>query len=634
MIRAVRVRLALALVIAAACAASAARAEVLVPREAVDAVTLRTGSKARAYVPLARDGQLHYAFCGQGTLQILSRALLDADADAARYVLRASIDGARPPQEQRHRAAAVAEASFSGGGLRGAVRPTPRRRTTLALARGCHTVVLSLPRSSAARVAVRVLWDVEPATRRAWTPVETARGGQAVQLTVGAGRAAYRHLAAGETFAIDVDGPAWVRVLARPIGQRAAMRYALAVAEAGRALRRYQLDGAPSRRARLADGTAVCAANEVVFAVGPGRHQLRFRTGDALPIALRAETATIDAAAEAAGAPWRLRARLASYYDDNILRYSQRFIDRFDRGQDPRRFRVESLDDVIQRVDLGLEREIAGWDRRPARVGVDVEHRAYARNDIKDWTRVAATFAQDLGLDRRLTARASWAPDFYVRHLRDSDLTGGTGGTDPFQAFAFDKGEVRLSYRHAPRRPLRFTYHLGWATLRHTDAFREFDSDNLFAGVRLDQRVGRGWRLSYAVEHTESDARGFDEPGETRATSDDTDPTYRQTDLMLAVRYRFDGPRRMTLFLQGEIGLRTYTTDKPERLAPLHAGREDDLLRLYASWQIDLTRRYGLTVFAQLRDRSSSAPIRIDIGVEKDYAQYEIGARLSARFGR
>ena len=56
-------------------------------------------------------------------------------------------------------------------------------------------------------------------------------------------------------------------------------------------------------------------------------------------------------------------------------------------------------------------------------------------------------------------------------------------------------------------------------------------------------------------------------------------------------------------------------------------------MRLYASWQIDLTQRYRLTAFAQARERSSTALVDLDIGVEKDYEQFEAGLRLSTRFG-
>ena len=454
-------------------------------------------------------------------------------------------------------------------------------------------------------------------------------------LTVGDRQTPYQRLAAGRALALDIQGPIWLRLLARPLGQSGDMSYRLSVEDRGRTYRSYLLQGKVSRRARLEnhpDG-GIAAANEVVFPLAAGRHRLRIRASRGLPMLLRVQVATADEqAAQLTPARWSLGGRFASFYDDNILRYSEKFIERFERGQDPGRFHVDSLDDVVQRVDLTLGRRFPGVRRRPALLELYLEHRAYSRNPIKDWTKVAASWQQDLGLGRRLGVVASWAPSFYVRHLRDSDLTG-SGGNDPFRAFEFDRAELRLEVAHRAATSFDLRYHLGLADFRHAAAFREFDSQNLFAGLRLDQRVGRGWRLSYGLEQTISGARGYDEDGETLATSDDTDPSFRQTDLMLAARYRFPGKRRSTLFLQAEAGLREYTTDKPATQAPLHAGRRDDLLRFYLSWRLSLSSRYGLTVFAQTRDRSSDAPIRLDIGEEKDYKQFELGARVSVRFG-
>ncbi|MEM9290652.1 MAG: hypothetical protein AAGD01_03130 [Acidobacteriota bacterium] len=609
---------------------SASADELLKPRQSLEALTFRTASSAGDYVRLDRRGEALYAFCGAGEVRVLSRAMLPPGVDQARYVLALEIDGEAPAQERAYRVDRVASGSFGDGLGSGALRRSPFR-----VERGCHTLRVGLPRSSGGSVALRVLLDDREARSRRWEPLE-ALGGSPRQLVVRGSRTPYRLFSGDERLEATVEGPARVRLLIRPTEQRSEMSYRVTIFRDGKPFRSYLLDGKPSRRARIegADLVPVGEANELVFALPAGQHRLAVETSEGLGWLARAQVVSggPGRSAHSEAPRWSGRARASAYYDSNILRYSDRFIRRFDAGQDPGRFRVESLDDVVVRGDLDLHRHFSGFGGREARIGLDLTHRAYQRNGIKDWSQIAAHWRQELGAGRDLELRLSQLPDFYVRHLRDSDLTGNIG-VDPFQAFEFEKSEARLIYRHSAGAAFDLRYHLGLAQFEHSSAFQEFDSDNLFAGVRLDQHLRRGLRLSYAVEFTDSDAQGFDEPGETRATSDDTDPSYRQVDLMVASRFRLSGERRSTLFLQAEYSIRDYTTDKPSSRAPLHAGREDKQIRLFASWTLSLNDRLDLIAYGQWRDRSSSAPVRLDIGVQKDFEAYEIGARLATRFG-
>ncbi len=622
-----------------AVASSAAFAsEDLAAREDLQVLTFQGGGEPWPYTRLSKADRASYSFCGQGTLELSSRAVMPNGKRRARYTLHLGLDGSKPARELTYDVDIKPGADFTQAGRRSGAGAL--RRLSLDLARGCHTVDLSLAGSTVASVGVRLKWRERSAVKRRWETVELTAA--PVTVVVDDSRTPYYQVAPAETVELTVQGPAWVRVLARPITAGSESSFALDVDRKGKSYRSYVLDSAPSGRARLAERPELPLgrASEVVFAVGRGRQKLQLRSGSDAGVLLRPQVAerdeglTPDAVRLGLSTPgWSVRPRFATYYDDNILRYSDKFIQRFENGEDPGRFRVDSLDDTVYRTDLYITRGFTGIGGRPAGIGFDVEHRAYGSNDIKDWTRWAVAWEQELGRDRQVDVSWIWTPSFYVRHLRDSDLTGAGRTADPFQAFEFEKSEGRIRYFHPIGTALEARYTLGLASFRHSQAFREFDSDNVVGAVRLDHHLTRRFRLSYGVEYTDSQARGFDEDGETLETSDDTDPTYRQLDLMLAARVRLPGNRRPVLFFQAETGQREYTTDKPESLAPLHAGREDDLLRLYASLQLDLSSRYRMAIFAQARTRSSSAPVDIDVGVEKDYDQFETGLRLSARFG-
>lgn len=601
-------------------------ADDLKPRENLTSLIFQAGGEPRAYTRLTADQGATYVFCGQGELRLLSRAVLLFEGDTARYTLDVNIDGARPGHELSAHTEAVADALFDER-----FRAGELRRASYDLARGCHTVRLELARANVEAVAVRMSWNERAPTLRAWRDVDLTSDQRRAVVQIGDKRSDYYRFEGGVA-ELEVEGPAWVRLLTRPVGKPAPLT--VTVRRKGRSYRAYELIHLPSRRARLVaePNLRLGRARELFFPVARGRQILRVRVADERLVLFRPQIAERKVSRDSRP-PWSVRPRLASIYDDNILRYSDKFIQRFEDGRDPDRFRVSSLDDLIHRADLQASRDFTGLGGREGRFRVDIGHRAYQRNSIKDWTRFALSWRQELRRDRSLEVTANWTPNFYVRHIRDSDLTGRNRTADPFQAFEFERTEGRVRFTHAPGASLNARYHLGLASFRHSEAFREFDSENLFAGIRWDHQLTRQLRLSYAFELTDSSARGWDEAGETRLTSDDTDPSFRQLDLMLAARIRLPSERRQILFLQAEAGRRDYTTDKPATLAPLHNGREDDLLRVYASWQLDLTERYRLTVFGQLRTRSSTAPIELDIGVEKNFDQTELGIRLSTRFG-
>ncbi|MEM6794831.1 MAG: hypothetical protein AAF725_12700 [Acidobacteriota bacterium] len=617
-------------------AAFAAPSETLEASESLASATLTLpGGETRSYSRFEVGTRAGYVFCGQGTVRVLSRAQLPPGARAARYGFSLSVDGNPRPLELSYQSALRPGAAFSE-----ALAAAALRRSEVELARGCHTLHLKLERSTAPSVAVTVRFEPEPATRRPWSAA-ALEGGRGVTLEVGESRTAYRRIEAGGAVLLEVQGPAWIRLLARSASwdEPPGAQLSIHRRRGGRDVlaRSYSLINRPSRRARVsgAPRLRVGAASEVVLRADRGASSFVIEGDPEIGMLLRAQIAPSDPDAADPGrvrSAWGTQARLATYYDSNILRYSDKFIQRFEDGRDPDRFRVESLDDTIQRADLDVSRSFAGVAGRLASVDASVSYRAYARNDIKDWASWSLGWRQELGRGRSVEATALGASDFYVRHIRDSDLVG-RGGEDPFQAFEFRRSGARLRYRHDWGASSRLRYDLGWTRFRHSDAFREFDSDNFSLGARLDQQRTSRLRLSYGLELTESDARGFDEPGETLLTSDDSDPSYRQLDLMVASRYVLGGFGNQVLFFQAEAGLRDYATSKPFNLAPFHSGRQDDFLRLYGSWQIDLSARYRLTVFAQGRRRTSSLPPdQLDIGVEKDFEQVEGGVRLTARF--
>ena len=51
---------------------------------------------------------------------------------------------------------------------------------------------------------------------------------------------------------------------------------------------------------------------------------------------------------------WRINLSLSPYYDSNILKYSEKYIERFKNGEDAGRFHINRIDDLTLGYALGV----------------------------------------------------------------------------------------------------------------------------------------------------------------------------------------------------------------------------------------------------------------------------------------
>jgi hypothetical protein len=135
--------------------------------------------------------------------------------------------------------------------------------------------------------------------------------------------------------------------------------------------------------------------------------------------------------------------------------------------------------------------------------------------------------------------------------------------------------------------------------------------------------------LSYALRRFE--ARGYDEIGESRLDSDDSDTTYDQDEYGIRTRWeagRWWG-RPAVVSLRATLRRRFYLTEKSGEDDPYHAGREDTYWVLGAGLALRLTERAGLEAFVEHRGRNAESAHVSDIGERKDYTALRTGLRFT-----
>ena len=333
---------------------------------------------------------------------------------------------------------------------------------------------------------------------------------------------------------------------------------------------------------------------------------------------------------------WSFRISLGPYYDSNILKYSNKYIERFKNGEDEGRFHIHSIDDLTLGYSFGLvySNQIIGKLKTILGAGLDSD--AYTYNSIKSWFTYDIFLRQYISKSTSFYASYSYIPNFYVRHFRDEDWVKYFGYVpETFQPYEFSKDDYSFWLHHT----------FSWKTTRARAYFSymryllnpsntEYDSNDFLYGIRIYQSLTKKLDVNFAYYYITSDAKGYDEPGEVRETSDDSDATNYEH--VYAIGFDYKMPKIFKL--KNEISVDAqyqrafYTTDHFLEIDQLHAGRFDYNYRIFVNYNWDVFKNFSFTAFYQwmARESSTSAVANQEyVSDEKDYTQYRIGVRFN-----
>lgn len=330
-----------------------------------------------------------------------------------------------------------------------------------------------------------------------------------------------------------------------------------------------------------------------------------------------------------------LRVGLNSFYDDNILKYSEKYLTRFMNNEDFGRFHIDTYDDIIIKPSLQLAGTYRIFKKKRTRFNVSTNYSAYLVNEVKNWAFFTVGVQQSFS--KRASARFaySYIPEFYVRHFRDQDIVKFYGYTpETFVPFSFSKDNyafwVQNSFLKNTRIRLTFDYMLYY----HNQYYTEYDSKNYKYGIEMNQPLSKKVNLMVGFAFTQSNAKGYDEPFETKETSDDADATFENDDYSLGLSWQLPDVKKRKQSLSADIGYsnRYYTTEKSAIFDAEHSGRVDDVMTISASYSVSLSKSFDLSLFYNfyLRDSWTTSDINSTyVSNEKDYKQNQVGFQIN-----
>jgi len=338
---------------------------------------------------------------------------------------------------------------------------------------------------------------------------------------------------------------------------------------------------------------------------------------------------------------WEVRLSMGTMYDNNILKYSDKYIEKFINSEDEGRFHISSYDDMVfpYSVRISYTNKIIGDLKTIFSAGINSN--AYSYNGIKNWSQYNFSWRQYVAKSTSFLLSYSYIPEFYIRHFRDDDWVDRFGYTpETFQPYEFSKDNFSAWFQHYLfGKTTRVRLYFSYMRYFHNEHYTEYDSDNYLYGFRVYQLLTKNIRVDAGYKYVTSDAKGIDVVNDTDedalATRGDAD--YDEHIYSIGAAFKF--PKifglKNDISVTGQYQRRFYKTDHFLELDPIHAGRHDKNIRIYSKYNLDIFSYLSLTAFFNwiYRDTETSAADNKEyLSDEKDYSQYQIGIKINYKF--
>ncbi len=326
-----------------------------------------------------------------------------------------------------------------------------------------------------------------------------------------------------------------------------------------------------------------------------------------------------------------IKMSLGSIYDSNILKYSEKYSDKFMNQEDVGRFQISTYDDLILYNSIQTSVNFQLLKKRKSKFSFIWSRRTFIKNNIKTWNYFSVGLLQDITKRADIKLFYSYIPSFYIRHFRDYDWVDTYGyAPDTFKPFSYSKEDYGFWIQNTFFTDTRFRFSFINSKYYYNVHFTEYDSNNFLYGIQLFQPILKKTKLIISGRFTTSNTKELDE---TIYISDYSDASYKEAGFLLGVNLKLPDFKKFNNNLDINFSWRKryYSSKKFLDLDPLHAGRVDDKFQLYVAYNIKIHKKLKISVYYKRFQRylNNSAEINRDfLSEERNYHQYQTGVRL------
>ncbi|MCD4690394.1 hypothetical protein K8S17_02935 [bacterium] len=331
--------------------------------------------------------------------------------------------------------------------------------------------------------------------------------------------------------------------------------------------------------------------------------------------------------------PWRLSwtGGFRMTYDGNIYRYSDDDVEEFVDGERSERYPFDTTDDLRldPSVTFTLLREHPGVRSTELRAGANWF--LAASNGEKSFSKLHVRLAETREALARVAVEYVAIPSYHLKYVWDADAPAGT---DDYRSCDFRKHSFRAELGTDGQFPVDATGWWRYDDYGYDQDFVEYDTYSNTFGGRVTARPASGLRVDAQYAYRRSLSRGYDEVGETKRFSDDSDVTYDQDEYELSIRWDAGRVRGVpvTAKVRGKLAQRYYLTTNTGDT--YHAGRDDTMWLAGAQITLGLTDSTSLVWGYEHRSRRSESDLVPTIGATKDYDADRFSVQFIVEGGR
>ncbi len=335
---------------------------------------------------------------------------------------------------------------------------------------------------------------------------------------------------------------------------------------------------------------------------------------------------------------WDFKVSQAFIYDNNILKYSDNYINLFVSELNPGRFNINTYDDFVLNSSLRASYTVNLIKNLKTTINVNANYKTYTHNNIKNWGQVSLGLKQHITKKSSIKFQYNYIPDYYIKHFRDNDWVN-IYGYQPFtfKPFSFTKNSYELKYQNTLFNNTKLFLTFSVIQLFYNENFTEYDCNNLSYSIRINQPINKTVTVETGYRFINSNAKGYVQPDGDKNSSPYADASNNDNTFYLGLGMKL--PRvlklKSSLKIKASFGKRLYKSEKSIVIDPLHVGRNDNNYRINFLYKIRPTKNLSVYGFYTFYKRNTGSDYNINkkyISNEKDYTQYQTGLGITYNF--
>jgi len=305
-------------------------------------------------------------------------------------------------------------------------------------------------------------------------------------------------------------------------------------------------------------------------------------------------------------------------YDSNVIRLSDDDQDEFLDSDNPDKYLISSLDDMIMNMTYSLKLKHYFFAGHTQIDEFKLSFDKYLENSVKDTGYLSYGIKQYFNSKLDMSLRYYFYPQIYVRQYQ-SVLE------DEYHEFEYSKNYYTMNLNWDVQKRLGIKYELQYSQLYFNKWFTEYDADILTSNIYLNwQPVSRfellcryGWRVS------DTDAEeAFNDPSEIDVIKD---AAYSSNIYACDLKFK-KLPGKATLNLGYSLETRFFESEYENDT--YHYNRNDYIHIISTSLYKSLHKRLSLLAKAEYGFRNTESPNDYVI-TDKEYSYWNAGITLS-----